>query len=61
MVVDDQVDARQQAVEVVRLDVDGGDAVEAGELVGRDRFDLDVEQVGHPHVLGPRDALQGAR
>ena len=61
MVVDDQIDARQQPAEVVRLHVDGGDAIEARELVGRDRLDLDVEQVGHPQVLRPRDALHARR
>ena len=29
-----------------------------GDLVGRDDLDVDVEQVHHPQVLGPRDALQ---
>ena len=58
--VDDQVDARQQPAEVVRLHVDRGDAVEARELRRRDRLDLDVEQVGHPQVLRPRDALHRA-
>lgn len=60
VVVDDQVHAGQQTAEVVRLDVDRGDAVEARELVGRQRLDLNVEQVGHPDVLGPGHALQGA-
>ena len=61
MVIDDEVHAGQQAAEVVRLDVDGRDAVEAGELVGRDGLDLDVEHVGHAQVLGPRDALHARR
>ena len=61
MMVDDQIDARQQAAEVVRLHVDGRDAIEARELVGRDRLDLDVEQVGHAQVLRPRDALHARR
>ena len=60
VVIDDQVHARQQAAEVVRLDVDRGDAIEGAELVRRQRLDLDVQQVGHPQVLGPRHALQRA-
>ena len=41
----------------MRLDVDGGDAIEAGERLRRDLLDLDVEHVGHPQVLRPRHAL----
>ena len=35
MMIDDQVGAIEQAAEVVRLDVDGGDAIEAAERRGR--------------------------
>jgi len=34
----------------------GLDPIEAGERLGRDRFDVDVEQIHHPDVLGPRGA-----
>jgi hypothetical protein len=44
----------------VRLDVHRRDAVETLERLGRDRLNLDVEQVGHPQVLGAGDALNGA-
>ena len=60
MMIDDEVDAVEQAAEVVRLDVDRGDAVELLERGRRDRLDVDVEQVGHPQVLRPRHALHGA-
>ena len=58
MMIDDQVDAVDGAAEVVRLHVHHGDAVEVGELRRRDDLDVDVEQVHHPLVLGPGDALQ---
>ncbi len=58
MMVDHEIDAREELAEVVRLHVDRRDAVEAGELGRRDRLHLDVEQVGHPDVLGPRDSLE---
>ena len=44
----------------MRLDVDGGDAIEVGEVGRAHRLDLDVEQVLHPDVLGPGDVLHGA-
>ena len=49
-----------EAAEVVRLDVHERDAFEALEVRRRDGLDLDVEQVRHPQVLGPGDALQRA-
>ena len=60
MVVDDQVGARQQPAEVMRLDVDGRDPVELLERRRRDRLDVDVEHVRHPQVLGPGHALHRA-
>ena len=44
----------------MRLHVHHRDPVEAGELVGGDDLDLDVEQVLHPQVFRARGALQGA-
>ena len=58
VVVDDQVHAVEQPAEVVRLHVDGGDAGELGQRAAAEQLDLDVEQVGHPQVLGPGDALE---
>jgi hypothetical protein len=58
MMIDDEIDLGQQAAEVVRLHVHGGDSVEALEVGRRDGLDLDVEQVGHAQVLGARHALQ---
>ena len=58
--VDHQVDAVDDAREVVRLDVDHRDALELGDLRRRDDLDVDVEQVHHPLVLRPRDAVQRA-
>jgi len=59
--IDYQVDPRQQAAEVVRLHVDGSDAVEVAEPPGCHLFDVDVEQVGHAEVLGTRHALRARR
>ncbi len=58
--VDDQIDARQEPAEVVRLHVDGRDPLERRDLVGRHDFDLNIEQVGHAQILGTRHALHGA-
>ena len=60
MVIDDQIDPIEHAAEVVRLHVDGRDALELVERRRRDLLDVDVEHVGHPQVLGPRDPLHGA-
>ena len=60
VMVDDQVGSADQAAEVVRLHVDGGDPVVVGQRLRRHRFDGDVEQVGHPQVLGPGHALERA-
>ena len=60
MVIDDEVDAVDQPAEVVRLHVDHRDAVVFLQRGGGDRLDVDVEQVHHPQVLRPRDALDRA-
>ena len=60
VMVDDEVGAVEQAAEVVRLDVDGRDALELLERRRRDLLDLDVEHVRHAQVLGPRHALDRA-
>ena len=60
MVIDDEVGALEQAAEVVRLHVDGRDALELVERRRRDRLDVDVEHVRHPQVLRPRHALHRA-
>ena len=52
MMIDHEVDAMERAAEIVRLHVDHRDPVEAGELLGRDDLDLDVEQV-HPSAGFP--------
>ena len=52
MMIDHQVDAVDQPGEVVRLDVDHRDAVKRLEVRGGDGLGVDVEQVGHPQVLG---------
>jgi hypothetical protein len=41
----------------VRLHVDHRDPLVLLDRLRRDRLDVDVEQVDHPHVLRPRDAL----
>ena len=53
VMVDDQIDAIDQAAEVVRLHVDHRDAVEFLQRRRRDRLDVDVEQVHHPQVFRP--------
>ncbi len=60
MVIDDQVDAIDQAAEVVRLHVDHRDAVVFLQAVDGDRLDVEVEKVDHPQVLRPGHALDGA-
>ena len=60
VVVDDEIGPIQHAAEVVRLDVDGRDALELLERGRRDLLDVDVEHVRHAQVLGPRHALDGA-
>ena len=57
MVIDDEIGPIEQAAEVVRLDVDGRDPVEARERRGRDLLDVDVQHVGHPQVFRPRHPL----
>jgi hypothetical protein len=47
MVIDDQIHAVDQAAEIVRLDIHGGDPVEIGELGRRDRLDLNVQEIRH--------------
>ena len=42
----------------MRLHIDQGNLVEVLELVGGDRLDLEVQQLDHPQVLGPRHRLQ---
>ena len=56
--VDDKVHAVDQPAEVVRLHVDGGDAGELGHRSAVEQLDLDVEQVGHPDVLGSGRPLE---
>ena len=58
VMVDHQVDAVDRAAEVVRLHVHHRDPIELLDLLGREDLDVDVEQVHHPLVLRPRDALQ---
>ena len=60
VMVDDEVDAVDEAAEVVRLHVDHRDAVVLLDRLRRDRLDVDVEQVDHPQVLRPRHALDRA-
>ncbi len=60
MVIDDEVGLWQQAGEVVRLDVDQGDAIEPLHLFGREHFDLQVEQLEHPEVFRTADAVETA-
>ena len=59
--VDDEVDPIDEAAVVVRLHVDHGDPIELFHRVGGQDFDVDVEQVDHPEVLGTGDALQRAQ
>ena len=58
VMVDDEVHAVDQPAEVVRLHVDGGDAGELGHRSAVEQLDLDVEQVGHPDVLGSGHPLE---
>ena len=58
MVVDDEVDAVDEAAEVVRLHVDHADAVELPDGLGRHDVDVNVEQVQHPEVFRTRHALE---
>jgi hypothetical protein len=60
MVVNHQIHAVELFAEIVGLHVDHGDTVEAGEVAGLDDLHLDVEQVLHAQVFGPRGALQRA-
>ncbi len=60
MMVDDEIDAIDQAAEVVRLHVDHRDPVELLQRLGGHRLDVDVEQVDHAEVLRPRHALDRA-
>ena len=60
MVIDDEIDAIDEAAEIVRLHVDHRDPVVLGHRRRRDGFDVDVEQVDHAHVLGPGHALNRA-
>jgi len=60
VVVDDQVDLADETAEVMRLHIDGGDAVEAGEGLMIQRFHVDVEQVRHSEILRSGDTLKRA-
>ena len=60
MVIDHQVDVRQQAGEVMRLHVHERDLVELLELLRRQRLDLEVEQLHHAQVFGPGHRLEAA-
>ena len=53
MVIDDEIDVRQQAREVVRLHVHQRDAIEALDLLRGEHLDLQIEQLEHPQVLRP--------
>ena len=60
MVVDHQVDAREQTAVVVGLHVNGGDPIELRQRLRRHGLDTDIQQVGHPEVFRPRDTLECA-
>jgi hypothetical protein len=57
MMVDDQIDAIDLAAEVVWLDIHHRHPVVVGDVPRRDDLDVNVEQVQHPQILGPRHAL----
>ena len=58
MMIDHEIDAIDDALEVVRLNVDHRDAVELRDLFRPNRLDMDVEEVDHPHVLRPGHPLE---
>ena len=60
VVIDDEIDLRQQAREVMRLHVHQRDAIEALDLLRGQHLDLQVEQLQHPQVLRPADAVHAA-
>ena len=60
VVIDDQIDVRQQAREIVRLHVDQRDAIEALDLLRRQHLDLQIEELQHPQVLRARHAIHAA-
>ena len=60
MVIDDQIDAVDQAAEVMRLHVDHRDAIVFLERVRRNRLDVNIQQVDHAEVFRTRDALDRA-
>ncbi len=60
MVVHHQVDVVQQAAEVVRLHVYRDYPVIPAERFGRERLHFDIEQLGHPQVLGAGDTMERA-
>ena len=56
--IDDQIDPVDDPAKRVGLNVNHGDPIEADNLLGRQDIHLNVEQVHHSLILGPRDALQ---
>jgi hypothetical protein len=60
MMVDDQVDAIDEAAEVVRLHVDHADAFVLADGLGRHDVDVNVQQVHHPEVFRPGHTLERA-
>ena len=56
--IDDEIHLVDDPAEVVGLYVNGCDPVELGERLAVQRLDMDVEEAGHPEVLGSRDPLE---
>ena len=61
VVIDHGIDTRQNNVpEVRRLHVHHGNGVVPADRFGGDVFDLDIEQLHHGDVFGPRHLAKGA-
>ena len=58
MMIDDEIHLVDEPAEIVGLHVDRRDPVELGERLAVQRLDVDVEEAGHPEVLGSRNPLE---
>ena len=56
--VDDEIDVRQQARKIMRLDVHQRDLVEVLEVFGFQRLNLEIEQLHHAEIFGSRHRLE---